>query len=298
MNITVVICTWNRANLLDQTLDAMHRLKIPEGILWELIVVNNNCTDTTDEIIAYHSENLPVVRVFEAQKGLSNARNAGVSAAKGDYIIWTDDDVIVDEDWIAAYVAAFREHPEASIFGGPISPWFEGSAPAWMEQSWPIIKDTYATRDLGGESFALTNDHLPYGANFALCTTEQKKHIFDPNLGLVHGKILVGEETKVLTNVLKKGGTGWWVPGARVRHWIPRSRQNLKYIRRYFIGFGRSMSREKRLDSVRWYSKPWWLWLLAVQNECLYLLTRCFCGSDVWMVYLKTSSIAWGELFN
>ena len=76
MKITVAICTWNRAALLDQTLCEMHKLEIPAGVEWELLVVNNNCTDGTDAVVAEHAKGLPILRLFEARPGLSNAGNS------------------------------------------------------------------------------------------------------------------------------------------------------------------------------------------------------------------------------
>ncbi len=78
MNVTVAICTWNRAKLLDQTLTRMQQLRIPANVAWELLVVNNNCTDDTDAIIAGHESALPLRRLFEPKPGLSNARNFAV----------------------------------------------------------------------------------------------------------------------------------------------------------------------------------------------------------------------------
>ena len=100
MFITVAICTWNRAILLDKTLTQMHRLCVPDDVEWELLVVNNNCSDDTDAVIGRHADILPIRRIHEMKTGLSNARNTAVHNAKGDYIIWTDDDVLVDEKWL------------------------------------------------------------------------------------------------------------------------------------------------------------------------------------------------------
>lgn len=75
MNLTVAICTWNRAALLDWTLARMRELRIPDGVEWELLIVNNNCTDQTDAVIARHAGVLPIRRIFEVNPGLSNARN-------------------------------------------------------------------------------------------------------------------------------------------------------------------------------------------------------------------------------
>ena len=87
MLISVAICTWNHAKLLDQTLAEMHRLCIPDSIEWELIVVNNNCSDETDEVIARHSDKLPIRRLFEPKQGLSNSRNCALASATGKLLL-------------------------------------------------------------------------------------------------------------------------------------------------------------------------------------------------------------------
>ena len=74
MKVTVAICTWNRASLLDQTLTQMHQLRVPSNVEWELLIVNNNCTDDTDAVIARHHGVLPLRRLFESKPGLSNVR--------------------------------------------------------------------------------------------------------------------------------------------------------------------------------------------------------------------------------
>ena len=84
MHVTVAICTWNRARLLDQTLTGLHALRIPEGITWELLVVNNRSTDDTDAVISRHADTLRLRRLCEPKQGLSNARNCAVRAARGD----------------------------------------------------------------------------------------------------------------------------------------------------------------------------------------------------------------------
>src|SRR2546427_11619724 len=155
MLITIAICTWNRCALLHQALEQMTRLQIPPGIEWELLVVNNNCTDATDEVIAAYSTTLPIQRVVEPNPGLSNARNAAVREARGKYILWTDGDVLVDKNWVVSYVAAFERWPEAAFFGGVVRPWFVVPPPAWLRRAWPRVAIAYATRDLGANPFRL-----------------------------------------------------------------------------------------------------------------------------------------------
>ena len=100
----------------------MCNLTVPVGVKWELLVVNNRCTDDTDSVIARHQMRLPLRRLFEPEPGLSNARNCAVAAAQGDLMLWTDDDVLIDRDWLEAYVAAASKWPDAGYFGGRIEP--------------------------------------------------------------------------------------------------------------------------------------------------------------------------------
>ena len=144
--VTVVVCTWNRAASLARTLDGMTRLAVPDGVAWELLVVNNRCTDDTDAVIASFDGRLPIRGTHESVPGLANARNRGIAEAAGAYVAWTDDDVLVDERWLAGYCAAFRRWPEASVFGGPIEPEFEGEPPAWIPR--------FLVRDMDGETLA------------------------------------------------------------------------------------------------------------------------------------------------
>src|SRR5918995_3785292 len=149
--ITVAICTWNRCHALGETLDAFTRLANPPGACWELLVVNNNCTDQTDDVIHAFEDRLPVRRTFEPEPGLSHARNRAIDEAAGAYIVWTDDDVTVCRDWLVAYAEAFRRWPDAALFGGPIEPWFDGTPPSWLQQIYPSIAGVYAPRDFGTE---------------------------------------------------------------------------------------------------------------------------------------------------
>lgn len=298
MLITIAVCTWNRSSLLEKTLDRMTHLILPSFCTWEIVVVNNNCTDSTDRVIDAYSDKLPLKRIFESQQGLSNARNAAIAAAQGEYIIWTDDDVLVDEDWIKGYVDAFRAHPEAVLFGGPVQPWFEGDPPNWILEGWASVSSAFATRDFGDTPFALDSERLPFGANFAVKTTEQRSVLYDPNFGLSHGKILLGEETLVMKTLLNRGLTGWWVPSSKVQHWIPKSRQRVAYVRKYFVGYGRTLVRQNRSVPFGLLNKPKWLWRKAVQAELRYYSDRLFKPPHKWVDSLRTASIHWGTIFD
>jgi glycosyltransferase involved in cell wall biosynthesis len=125
MMITVAIPTLNRAESLKRTLESLAAMRIPMDLAWEVLVVNNGGTDHTDQVIDSFVGRLPIRRVVEPKRGVSNARNRAVDEAKGDYILWTDDDVVVDPGWLAAYADAFKRWPDVAVFGGKIVPRLE-----------------------------------------------------------------------------------------------------------------------------------------------------------------------------
>ncbi|WP_305046453.1 glycosyltransferase [Geoalkalibacter sp.] len=297
MKIIVAICTWNRAALLTQTLENMLNLKSDASFSWELLIVNNNCTDDTDKVIAEFSGLLPIRRIFEPTPGLSNARNAAVRNATGDYIVWTDDDVLVDSDWLLAYARAFREWPDAAVFGGPITPWFEGEPPPWLKESWHVVSAAFAVRDLGDEPIPLSVEEgiVPFGANFAVRMAEQRRHLYDPNLGLNAGKVVLGEESQVIAAIMAEGFSGRWVPDAKVKHWLPKGRQTLEYLKKYYYGAGRT----RKLQVTAIGDEIGQIWLARrYLGLCLrYLCSRLFDPPIVWVELLSRRSFAKGRIF-
>ena len=95
MRIDVVICTWNRCRLLAQTLGRLQDLEVPHDVDWQVIVIDNNCTDDTGATLHSFAGRLPLRAIFEPRPGQSHARNRAVAEATGDYLIWTDDDVLM-----------------------------------------------------------------------------------------------------------------------------------------------------------------------------------------------------------
>lgn len=245
MRVEIAICTWNRSELLDKTLTNLRNLVIPRGVAWKVLVVNNNCTDATDEVLARHARDLPLRRLFEPQSGVSYARNLASATARGDLLLWTDDDVLVDKHWLERYVEAAQHDPSAAFFGGPVEPWFETPPPAWLlgMLEVPGISGAYAVRRLGARGFRFDADHsreMPYGANFAVRTGVQKQYAFDTRLGRFQKQAISGEETTLLRRIIEDGHYGCWVPTAHVRHFIPTERLTRDFLRRFFIGLGRT----------------------------------------------------------
>jgi glycosyltransferase involved in cell wall biosynthesis len=297
MNIDVAICTWNRSALLTQTLERMRAVYVPPDVTWQLIIVDNNSTDATPEVVRRFSSCLPVRSIFEAQPGQAVARNRALRETRADYLIWTDDDVLVDPDWLSAYARAFVEHPDAAFFGGPVEPWFDGNPPRWLATHWQQVANVFAVRQLGDEAFALDTMRVPYGANFAVKVDTQREYPYDPSLGLRPGSEVRGEETQTLRRMLDAGHTGWWVPRAKVLHFVPHERQRISYLRRFFIGQGELQGRSHPHDPApRLFGRPRWLIKRALAAEARFQWSRWTSSPDVWLNHLVDAAVIWGHV--
>jgi hypothetical protein len=295
--VTVAICTRNRSRALERTLRSLTAVRLPPSLSWEVLVVDNGSQDDTATVTGSVSETLPVRVITEPRIGLSHARNAASAGARGEYIVWIDDDVLVDAEWLRAYHDAFRTWPDAAFFGGPITPTFEGTPPPWLELALPNIDNAYAARDLGNSPVALTRDTLPFGANFVVRADAQRRFLFDPELGRRGSALFAGEEWAVLEAMIASGASGRWVPGARVQHVIPAERQSVRYLRRYYFGNGTSLARTRSASGERMlFGRPRWAWREAVLQELAYRTSRVYASADVWSIHLRRASVAWGLL--
>src|SRR5215212_6049306 len=94
-SISIAVCTWNRARMVEKTLESFTRLVVPEGVNWEVVVVNNNSPDDTETVLERFAARLPLRHFLETRQGIAHARNRAAREARNDVILWTDDDVQV-----------------------------------------------------------------------------------------------------------------------------------------------------------------------------------------------------------
>lgn len=309
MEISAIICTRNRAASLDRALTSATRLRIPPGLAWELIVVDNGSSDTTPAVVASFADRLPIRHVLESVAGLSNARNRGVAEAQGALICWTDDDVELDAEWLTAYRDAARAYPDAAFFAGNVTPVLEGPTPAWFASiaAEPGLQSLMASRSFEASvPLSLAGGLLPYGANFAVRAAEQRRHHFDPALGVSPTHRRSGEETAMILAIIADGGTGWSVPGSRVRHMIPASRQTRDYIWSYYRAIGETwalladrqanpnflgppIERRRELFGV-----PLWVGRSAAVSLCKSALYRGLGREPEWLRTTRSAAYFWG----
>ncbi|MCU1384083.1 MAG: glycosyl transferase family 2, partial [Acidobacteria bacterium] len=170
-DLTVLICTWNRAALLGETLDSIARVTAPDGLHWDVLVVDNNSTDATAALVRSRSADFPVALryAFEPRQGKSCAMNTGLHASHAPLIAFADDDINVSPEWLAAIAGAFRDHPDMAYLGGRVDPIWEAPCPSWFPSTGKTLWGTLAILDYGDEPFVFEERRkIPLGANFAI----------------------------------------------------------------------------------------------------------------------------------
>ena len=165
---SIIIPTHNRAEILQRCLHCICELENPDED-WEVLVLNNNSTDNTEEIINSYRKRLPNLRYFQAtDPGLHVGRNLGCDKAKGKILCYIDDDSFVSEGWLKGIEMAFRE-PEVVLVGGPCLPQYEIEPPAWLNNMWNITEEgrtlgSLSLIDVGNEQRWISPYYV-YGCN-------------------------------------------------------------------------------------------------------------------------------------
>jgi glycosyltransferase involved in cell wall biosynthesis len=266
--VTVAICTWNRCDLLRQTLEALTRLRVPTQLTWELLVVNNASTDATDQVIAEFAGRLPIRGTHESQAGLSHARNRALRESRSDLLLFTDDDVIVDENWLTEFVDAATRNPQAAAFGGPIEPWFPSRIDPVYLQAFPIVASGFCGIDHGSNERFLKHDEDVYGACMGFRRSQMRGLTFDPELGCLRDSGRVGEEVDLLARLRDAGGRVLWVPTMKLRHYVDPGRATLPYLRRYHDQKGQLWVRSLGVpEGAQVLGAPRWLWRKAAEAQ-------------------------------
>lgn len=227
MTITIAICTYNNASVLDITLESLSNLDVPDALEYEILVVDNNCTDNTSDVVAKHSEVLGSLRVLrEPRQGLSYARNCALRESKGEYVSFIDDDVKVDPGWLVAIVSAFQKH-NAALVGGKSYLIYPRERPEWLAEEY----ERYLSKlDYGDVTLVGTEKDL-YGLNFSvLKRAAMDCGGFDTRLGRVGKNLLSGEETDLQKKITAQGGIVVYEPSAVVGHIVSEERLRQKWF--------------------------------------------------------------------
>jgi len=224
MIISVVVSTYNRSELLVDCLNSLAE-QTNEKSNYEVIVVDNNSTDNTANVVKSFVDRYPNFKyVVETQQGLSHARNRGYKEASGDYVAYIDDDARAHSDWVEQIINFIKQHPDAKAFGGPVFGFCTFSAPAWFPKE-------YGTWSLGETERILNENEWIIGSNM-IYYKKLLVHLggFNKNLGMNGKQIAYGEETELITRIRALGLPIYYVPDIRVDHLIQAYKLNMRFL--------------------------------------------------------------------
>lgn len=258
MKITVILCTLNRCQSLAKTLEGVAASRLPESVEWEVLVVDNNSTDRTAEVVEDFCRRYPgrFRYVFEPKPGKSFALNTGIRQAQGDVLAFLDDDVTVDPRWLGNLTAPLKEGEWAgtggrTLLAEPFEP------PPWLALGKPYHMGGVlaAMCDLGDQACEIEPSRAPYGVNMAFKKAMFEKYgLFRTDLGPSPNRRVPrpNEDTEFGRRLMAKGERLRYEPSAIVYHPVPKERVRKDYFLTWWFDYGRALIREKGESPPVW----------------------------------------------
>lgn len=250
LDATVIVCSFNRAPSLRDTLHALRAQQTGPARSWEVLVVDNNSTDHTGQVVEEAARDWPRLRyVFEPAQGLSHARNCGISAARGAVVLFTDDDVLPESDWLETTLTGLEGHG-ADACGGYIAPIWEVPPPTWLTER---FYGFLAIRVDRSDEYPITQSgQAPYGANMAIRRQVfDRVGLFDTNRGRKGTVLASGEDGEMFERILAAGLKVVFLGGSRVHHKVEAFRLEKHYFRRWRLQTSRNLAISKGVPGDR-----------------------------------------------
>jgi len=237
LKASVVIPTYNRADLLRQALAGIVTQQFPRDH-FEVLVIDNNSHDHTASVVAEFASAHPAPRhVHEPQQGLDHARNRAIAESRGEIILFGDDDILVQPDWIAQMAVPLLADAGArriGAVGGEVIPVFPDGLPDW-------VREWHSPLCFRTDTGPLNPRQSPMGANLAI-----PRWVFE-QLGPFHtaldraaGNYFSGGDSEMIRRVRAAGLEVWFAPAAAVKHQMPASRTTFRYAARHAFDSARS----------------------------------------------------------
>jgi glycosyltransferase involved in cell wall biosynthesis len=252
MQLSIVICSYNRASYIGDALDSLY--KQTSGLsAFEAIIVDNNSTDNTAEVFSQWRSahtNGSFTYITETNQGASFARNTGAAVSKGQWLCFMDDDAVATPNYVENILKHIETKPDAVGFGGRIIPKYIPAEPNWMSY---YVSSLVGNFDYAPSACAFENGKYPLESNMIV-----RKDIYDTIGGFntalpgVVGTLRIGGEGKELFyKILALGHTIYYDPSICVHHVVEVKKLTSEYMYRVASGIGRG-EKTRTLNISTW----------------------------------------------
>lgn len=259
LDISVIFATYKRGELLRATLNSFTGLTYQHN-KYEIIVVDNACEPFIRELVESYSDKLPIRYLQESTPGKNSALITGLSAATGNLLVFTDDDVIVDSKWLNELAHGVERHPEADLFGGKILPAYPHGYQETTKQidftHW-FLRSAYVIADWDHGEGPIAVGHI-WGPNMAVRRAVFEAGItFNPNIGPNGKDYVMGSETEFLRRANYAGHKCIYLPQAVVYHQIREEQLNVNWLKGRAFRSGKGHAALRKPDSKKtWCGVP------------------------------------------
>jgi len=256
---SVVVPTYNRAQLIATSIKSLLEQTFRD---FEIIVIDDGSKDATKEAL---KPLMDKIRYCHQQNGgISAARNHGILEAKGEFIAFTDDDIITDKDWLANINRCFTEN-HCDVVGGRVLPIYTNDTPSWVRKEPTKMSGGVVIYDYGEETVIHDPSHHSFiGCNFAF-RREIFKECGDFRVDIrFKGRIALGEDTELIERTMKQNKVLYYCGKAVVHHPVDMRRLTLGHFMRWNLALGRYSARQEQENSKKhfayWFGVPRYLW--------------------------------------
>ena len=243
---SVAICTYNRAEMLRQALISVCSVDYPLDAL-EIMVIDNNSTDHTQEVVEEicKSAECLIRYVHEPNQGISAARNRALSEFRGEYLLFTDDDVLVEPNWITEMEKTFTRSGALCVGGRVFLQW-NFPKPEWLH---PKLEYALSFVDFGEQDIELVPPHAAVTANAGFHRSVFERYgRFNEELGAKKEDFMRGEDTEFVRRIQREPGKVYYSARAVVHHVVLPERATKEWFLKRFRRAGETNGKWRSYD--------------------------------------------------
>ncbi|MGN0384904.1 MAG: glycosyltransferase [Lachnospiraceae bacterium] len=249
--ITIVICCYNGEEKLPLVIEHIYAQTSLENYVSEVIIVDNNSTDKTKNVIegcAVRYNKIPIRYAFEPISGLSNARKRGVSECKTKWIAFLDDDNYVEKNWIYYIAKYIDENKSVGVFNGAVIPYVSFQMTDEENQRLKASLKVLACTHYNKEELSRnpkTPFRNPIGAGMVILAEPLKKLLGEgwlDSAGRTRDNLTSGEDGEMAFYIKNQGYSFGFCPEAVLEHHMSRVRLSEEYLLKMWYEIGRGVA--------------------------------------------------------